>query len=170
MGRDVFNEKPSTEEQLAADAAGVGASSLPRGAVLHTTKVRHKPCCRRQCLWSCCLHCCLHLGSAVHTVFMDQATEPSATRAQNHFWKSKLLIFQSAFSMFQSTSRVGSLTALTTVSCFLALVPRSLFCKIKLKSRLILPSHTPWHSMTLTLPALSHSLPHTFHLTLHLTG
>jgi hypothetical protein len=41
MGRDVFNEKPSTEELLAADAAGVGASSLPRGAVLHTTKVRH---------------------------------------------------------------------------------------------------------------------------------
>lgn len=39
MGRDVFNEKPSTEELLAADAAGVGASLLPRGAVLHTTKV-----------------------------------------------------------------------------------------------------------------------------------
>lgn len=40
MGRDVFNEKPSTEELLAADAAGVGASSLPRAAVMHTTKVR----------------------------------------------------------------------------------------------------------------------------------
>jgi hypothetical protein len=39
MGRDVFNEKPSTEELLAADAAGVGASSLPRAAVMHTTKV-----------------------------------------------------------------------------------------------------------------------------------
>lgn len=38
MGRDVFNEKPSTEELLAADAAGGGASLLPRGAVLHTTK------------------------------------------------------------------------------------------------------------------------------------
>jgi len=39
-GRDVFNEKPSTEELLAADGAGAGASALPRGAVLHTTKVR----------------------------------------------------------------------------------------------------------------------------------
>eukprot|EP00878_Enallax_costatus_P002186 GHUV01002357.1.p1 GENE.GHUV01002357.1~~GHUV01002357.1.p1 ORF type:complete len:625 (+),score=138.92 GHUV01002357.1:201-2075(+) len=37
-GRDVFNEKPSTEELLAADAVGGGASALPRGAVLHTTK------------------------------------------------------------------------------------------------------------------------------------
>eukprot|EP00775_Hariotina_reticulata_P004271 gene4271-4523_t len=37
-GRDVFNEKPSTEELLAADGAGAGASALPRGAVLHTTK------------------------------------------------------------------------------------------------------------------------------------
>ena len=40
MGRDVFNEKPSTDELLAADAAGVGTSSLPRGVVMHTTKVR----------------------------------------------------------------------------------------------------------------------------------
>jgi hypothetical protein len=39
-GRDVFNEKPSTEELLAADGGGAGASALPRGAVLHTTKVR----------------------------------------------------------------------------------------------------------------------------------
>jgi hypothetical protein len=43
MGRDVFNEKPSTEELLAVDAAGGGASLLPRGAVLHTTKVRGGP-------------------------------------------------------------------------------------------------------------------------------
>eukprot|EP00879_Flechtneria_rotunda_P012987 GHRR01013561.1.p1 GENE.GHRR01013561.1~~GHRR01013561.1.p1 ORF type:complete len:310 (+),score=84.43 GHRR01013561.1:4033-4962(+) len=37
-GRDVFNEKPSTEELLAADGAGAGASALPRGACMHTTK------------------------------------------------------------------------------------------------------------------------------------
>lgn len=37
-GRDVFNEKPSTEELLAADVPGTIASILPRGAVLHTTK------------------------------------------------------------------------------------------------------------------------------------
>jgi hypothetical protein len=41
MGRDVFNEKPSTEELLAAE---VGANSaLPRGACVHTTKVRRDP-------------------------------------------------------------------------------------------------------------------------------
>jgi hypothetical protein len=41
MGRDVFNEKPSTEELLAAE---VGATSaLPRGACVHTTKVRQDP-------------------------------------------------------------------------------------------------------------------------------
>lgn len=39
MGRDVFNEKPSTEELLAAEGAGA-ASALPRGALLHTTKVK----------------------------------------------------------------------------------------------------------------------------------
>lgn len=34
----MFNEKPSTEELLAADVPGTIASILPRGAVLHTTK------------------------------------------------------------------------------------------------------------------------------------
>jgi hypothetical protein len=37
MGRDVFNEKPSTEELLAAEAGAT--SALPRGACIHTTKV-----------------------------------------------------------------------------------------------------------------------------------
>jgi hypothetical protein len=37
MGRDVFNEKPSTEELLAAEAGAT--SALPRGACVHTTKV-----------------------------------------------------------------------------------------------------------------------------------
>ncbi|GBF99133.1 peptidyl-prolyl cis-trans isomerase [Raphidocelis subcapitata] len=37
-GRDVFNEKPNAEELLAGDGAGGAASSLPRGAVLRTTK------------------------------------------------------------------------------------------------------------------------------------
>ncbi|WIA40575.1 hypothetical protein OEZ86_013916 [Tetradesmus obliquus] len=36
MGRDVFNEKPSTEELLAAEAGAT--SALPRGACIHTTK------------------------------------------------------------------------------------------------------------------------------------
>lgn len=34
----MFNEKPTSEELLAADASGAAATSLPRGAVLHTTK------------------------------------------------------------------------------------------------------------------------------------
>lgn len=37
-GRDVFNEKPNTEELMAVDGGGPAASSLPRGVVLHTTK------------------------------------------------------------------------------------------------------------------------------------
>ncbi|KAF6258211.1 hypothetical protein COO60DRAFT_1295463 [Scenedesmus sp. NREL 46B-D3] len=36
MGRDVFNEKPSTDELLAAEAGAT--SALPRGACVHTTK------------------------------------------------------------------------------------------------------------------------------------
>ncbi|KAI8471687.1 MAG: putative cyclophilin (cyp-15) [Monoraphidium minutum] len=39
-GRDVFNEKPNTEEMMAVDGGGPAASSLPRGVVLHTTKAR----------------------------------------------------------------------------------------------------------------------------------
>ena len=38
--RDVFNEKPTVEEMLAAEggAAAEAANVLPRGAVMHTTK------------------------------------------------------------------------------------------------------------------------------------
>lgn len=39
-GRDVFNEKPSLEDMIAAEGeAGGAAVVLPRGVVIHTTKV-----------------------------------------------------------------------------------------------------------------------------------
>ena len=34
----MFNERPNTDELLAADTGSTFASSLPRGAMLHTTK------------------------------------------------------------------------------------------------------------------------------------
>jgi hypothetical protein len=39
-GRDVFNEKPSLEDMIAAEGeAGGAALVLPRGVTIHTTKV-----------------------------------------------------------------------------------------------------------------------------------
>ena len=56
-GRDVFNEKPKAEDIMAAralegeaDGAGGGATSLPRGAVLHTNKGDvHLKLCADEC-------------------------------------------------------------------------------------------------------------------------
>ncbi len=44
QARDVFNEKPSLEDVLAAEEGAQGAV-LPRGAIMHTNRVRRQPSC-----------------------------------------------------------------------------------------------------------------------------
>lgn len=86
--RDVFNEKPSVDEMLAADGMGGGASALPRGACMHTTKVLGV-CVGRGGggQWQACMcvcaqagHAVVHVCTHVHTPYVTTCLPPSLLR------------------------------------------------------------------------------------------